>query len=329
MARTSSSMSEGYFSEETLDDVMRSVIEAVRAHGVPIVPSKGPASELFGVLLHVANPRARLSRTETRGKLFSAIGEFCWHLAKSNDVGFITYYIQDYVRYADGDRIFGGYGPRLFNWDGADQFAEVIALLRRSGSSRKAVIQLFDRHDILQEHRDVPCTCTLQFALREGKLSLFTNMRSNDVYKGLPHDIFCFTMLQEIAARTLSVEIGTYKHAVGSLHLYEEDFERAGQFLAEGWQSTELPMPPMPSGDQWRDIGMLLEAERSIRTTGGFDERMLAEIAPYWADLIRLLQIFRFRRDRNRKGIEDVRSRMDASVYRIYIDKVLGGWSDQ
>ena len=59
-------------------------------------------------------------------------------------------------------------------------------------------------------------------------------MRSNDAFKGLPHDVFCFTMLQEIFARTLGVHVGVYKHAVGSLHLYDKDRQKANQYLKEG-----------------------------------------------------------------------------------------------
>ena len=43
---------------------------------------------------------------------------------------------------------------------------------------------------------------------------MLTYMRSNDAYWGLPHDVFAFTMLQEILARSLTLELGTYKHAV-------------------------------------------------------------------------------------------------------------------
>ena len=42
--------------------------------------------------------------------------------------------------------------------------------------------------------------------IRSGQMDMITYMRSNDVFLGLPHDIFAFTMIQEIMARTLSVE---------------------------------------------------------------------------------------------------------------------------
>src|SRR5450759_4353018 len=119
---------------------------------------------------------------------------------------------------------------------GIRQIDNVINLLKKKSESRQAVIQLFDASDIVEVHKDIPCTCTLQFLIRQRRLNMITNMRSNDAFLGLPHDIFAFTMLQEIIARTLGVEMGTYKHAVGSLHLYDKNRNSAQQFLDEGWQ---------------------------------------------------------------------------------------------
>lgn len=100
--------------------------------------------------------------------------------------------------------------------------------------------------------------------LRRGQLHLIASMRSNDAFIGLPHDVFAFTMIQEIIARTVGVELGIYKHAVGSLHLHESDRPGARQYLREGWQST-VPMPPMPNSAPWNAIKVVLRAEHMIR----------------------------------------------------------------
>lgn len=309
-------------SAKTLDDLMRSVIKGLLEHGEQIEPSKGPASEVMGVLLELTNPRARLSRTETRGKPLSCLGELCWYLAKTNDLAFISYYVPGYKKYADGDVIFGGYGPRLFTTGGINQVANVIKRLKKRPDTRQAVIQLFQASDLIGAHNDIPCTCTLQFMLRRGTLHLFTNMRSNDVFFGMPHDIFAFTMLQEIIARNLSVELGTYKHAVGSLHLYHSNRRAADRFLEEGWQST-ISMPPMPSGDPWVSITSLLEAESAIRSGKNFDAKQLDCLDPYWADLVRLLQLFRYYKDKNTEAIRRLRDRLYFDVYQLFFDAKL------
>ena len=273
------------------------------------------------MLLELTNPRARLSRTETRGKPFSCLGELCWYLAGNKSLDFISYYIPMYREFADGNEIFGGYGPRLFSWKGLNQWENITKLLRQKPSTRQAVIQLFDSTDISEEHKDIPCTCTLQFLFRNERLHLITYMRSNDVFRGFTHDFFTFTMLQEIMARSLSVELGTYKHHVGSLHLYERDLDAARRFLGEGWQSTNMPMPPMPIGDPWPSIQLLLDAEANLRAGKPLENGCLNELDPYWVDLIHLLQIFRFTKDQEIGAAEKLIGDMSSSVYNTFIHK--------
>lgn len=304
---------------DTIDDIMHMVVESLLSAGRQIRPSKGPARELTGVLLEISDPRARLSRTETRGKPFSCLGELCWYLAKRNDLEFISYYIPAYVESADDGIIFGAYGPRIFDWKGLNQWSSVLTRLQDRGDSRQAVIQLFDRHDIIEEHRDVPCTCSLQFFRRNGRLSLMVTMRSNDVFLGLPHDVFCFTMLQEILARELDLELGTYAHSVGSLHLYDKNERSARQFIDEGWQS-KVAMPPMPTGNPWPAIGQLLRAESILRSSGDTGEHVAEGLDAYWADLVRLLEVHRCHKWGDKERIKALQAEMSSEIFAPFID---------
>lgn len=309
---------------EILDDLMRRTIEALIARGERIDSSKGPNIELRGVLLELHDPRARLSATETRGRLFSALGELCWYLAGSNSLEFIRYYLKHYADYADGDHIYGGYGPRLFNWRGLDQVSNILNLMRRRPNTRQAVIWLFEGADIAAAYKDVPCTCTLQFFLRDRRLHLITHMRSNDVTWGLPHDVFAFTMFQEILARALDIDVGSYKHSVGSLHLYEDKRQEAQQFLDEGWQATDTRMPPMPLGDPWPAIRSLLSAEEAVRTGRSPDADEVTGLDPYWKDLVCLLQVYRAARDRDPDTVVALRGQLVAhAVYQPYVNRQL------
>src|SRR5713226_10159973 len=94
-------MADAYLSAATLDDVMRYVIEEIQSHGERIKPSKGWATEVTGVLIELTDPRARLSRTETRGKPYSCLGELCWYLAGDDKLDFITHYITAYADESD------------------------------------------------------------------------------------------------------------------------------------------------------------------------------------------------------------------------------------
>ena len=321
-------MATSYFFGPTLDDVMHDVVEELLSRGELIHPTKGDALEIAGVMLEISNPRARLSRTETRGMIFSALGELLWYLSGSNEVEFITYYIKKYAHLAEDGKIFGGYGPRLLSWNGSEQswkgvnqISNVTKILPANKYSRKAVIQLFDSTDITVKHKDVPCTCTLQFMLRGGKLHLFTNMRSNDVHLGLPHDVFCFTMIQEIIAASIGAELGSYKHAVGSMHLYVKDKGPAQRFLKEGFQGTKPVMQPMPSGDPWREIERVLIAEAAVRK-GSTIGPIAVGMDPYWADLVRMLHVFAAKKRRDLTSLNTIRADMSNQTYVKFIDRL-------
>lgn len=315
-------MSYSYYPAATLDDLMRNVFSDILSHGGTIHPSKGEALELTGVLLELTNPRARLSRSETRGKPFSSLGELSWYLARTNELDFIKYYLPQYREFAENNIIYGGYGPRFFQWKGVNQFENVIALLRRRPATRQAIIQLFDSTDLIGAHKDVPCTCTLQFMLRNDKLNMLASMRSNDAFGGLPHDIFSFTMFQEIIARTLGVDVGTYKHSVGSLHIYSKNIDDAKEFLDEGWQS-KISMPKMPIGDPWPAIEIFLDVERAVRTGVDSDGEGHKNLDPYWTDLIYLLRIFRYKKENNVINIKLLLDSMSSPTYRPFIEKIL------
>lgn len=226
----------------------------------------------------------------------------------------------------------GAYGPRLVGPRDDDQLSRVIKLLKKYPTSRKAVIRIFDAIDLRTGQKDVPCTCTLQFILRGDQLHMVTYMRSNDVYRGLPHDVFCFTLLQEWVARCLGAELGTYKQVVGSLHIYDHDEEKMDLFLKEGFQSTLSPMPSMPAANPEGSLKALLQAEAKLRAEvvdwNQIDETM-ATVAPYWADLIRLLCVHRHFKDAKRSGgphseaILDMKYRMDSDVYHPFIDRLV------
>jgi thymidylate synthase len=309
-------------SAATVDDLMRKAIKRVLKRGKKAGPTRGPVVELTNVGLELTNPRARLSRSEGRGRIFSCLGELCWYLSGSNRVEPIAYYIPAYQEESDDGIVHGGYGARLFGWDGADQIQNVIRLLQKKPSSRRAVIQLFDHEDIDAPYKEVPCTCTLQFMLRDGKLDLTTYMRSNDVYLGLPHDIFSFTMIQELVARSVGTSLGVYTHFVGNMHLYEKDEVQARSFLREGWLSTKSYMPGMPTGDQWDNVRSLLSFEETLRRSSEPCE-VPESLDPYWADIARLLQIHSLSKKKDFSGVREVQRMMNNSQYQLYVDSRL------
>lgn len=307
-----------YLTAPSLDDLLRKAFKRLLASRLWVHSSRGLNREIPGAVLRLTNPRARVSRTETRGRIFSGLGEFLWYMAGSNSLAFIEYYVREYKKDSDDGRtLWGAYGPRLLDFDGTNQLRNVISRLRTRPESRKTVVQVFDANDLLGEHKDIPCTCTLQFFVREGKLHAFTNMRSNDAYLGLPHDFFCFTMLQEFIAAALGIGLGPYTHTANSLHLYQLHEEPARALIEEGWQNNR-PMPAMPEGDHWPSIRRMLTLEEQLRLDPSHDVAMY-RLSPYWLDLAQLLKVFALWKSRRIREIRHVKAQMHSDVYEEYI----------
>ncbi|WP_439372598.1 thymidylate synthase [Bradyrhizobium sp. DASA03120] len=305
------------FIADTLDDALLQLYPQLLAAPKVDGATRGSNTELRGVMVEIRQPRARLSRTETRGKPFSALGELLWYLSKDNKLDFIVPFVPAYKSESeDGKTVYGGYGPRLFRQRGQDQIANVLELLSKRPTTRRALVQIFNAEDLSGPHPEIPCTTTLQFLQRDGKLEMITTMRSNDAYKGLPHDVFCFTMLQEILARTLGYDTGPYRHFAGSMHLYDDNRGDAVRLTEEGFQSR-IEMPPMPNGDPWPSIAIVMSALEEIRTGQELDASALG-LDPYWSDLIRLLQVFAA--TGNQAAIADLRKAMTSDCYKYYID---------
>lgn len=329
-------------SQATLDDLLHDVYSFLDTQGHEVRASRGATLEVVGVLLELTNPRARLSRSDSRGKIFSCLGELCWYLSGDDALAPIEYYLGKYRSEAINDgtgRMFvpGAYGPRLTGGGAAGlppaQLEAVIAMLGRRSSSRRAVLQLFSAADLPRAETqggDVPCTCVLQFLVRDDALHLLTYMRSNDAVAGLTHDVFCFTMLQELVARRVGVELGSYQHMVGSLHVYLTDDkgeavldrEEVRAFLHEGHQSTLRPMPAMPMGDPRPAVEALLRAERCLRAGEALDD-LEVSLDPYWGDLVRLLRAWQSRRNGRVEALHALRESLASPSYATFISRLI------
>src|ERR1039457_7465984 len=110
-----------HFEVLTLDDLMHEAVDVLMSEGIHITPTKGRCTEIAAATFELANPRARVSRSASRGRLFSALGELCWYLSGSNRTQDIAYYVNYYRKLDEDGVIFGGYGALLFSFDGVNQ----------------------------------------------------------------------------------------------------------------------------------------------------------------------------------------------------------------
>lgn len=213
------------FISEGIKDAYLGGIEMLLRCGGESSPRGKKIKEVLNVSFEIKNPRKRLVWFEAREKNFNlchAIVEFFMLFENKNDVEYFAKFNENVRQFSDnGETFHGSYGKRIGNIG----IIEVIGTLRKDKDSRQAVLSIYDSClDLNVETKDVPCTETLQFLIRDNKLNMIVNMRSNDIVWGFPYDVFMFTSLQEVIANTLNVELGTYYHNVGSFHVYEEFF---------------------------------------------------------------------------------------------------------
>lgn len=126
------------------------------------------------------------------------------------------------------------YETRLHYW-----LPYIVGLLKKDPDSRQAVINIYGQQD-RHSSKDIPCTLTMQFMIRDGKLDMIVNMRSQDLLWGTPYDVNSFCFIMEVIASALMVELGTYYHNMGSLHLYTEREDQLTKLLADRTLNTHI-----------------------------------------------------------------------------------------
>jgi thymidylate synthase len=221
-------------SASSANELYAAVCDAVHRCGRPASPRGLSTIEVLGAHLRLTDPRRRLVDLPPHRVLNPAfaLAEALWILSGS-DEGWIFTFNRALEQYADDGRLHGAYGPRIRHWNRElDQLARVRGLLTADPDSRQAVIQIYDPGRDTRGFRDVPCTLNYRFFLRDGLLQMHTTMRSNDVWLGLPYDLFTATLLQEIMAGWLGVGLGAYHHRVDSLHLYTQHLDSAREIFS-------------------------------------------------------------------------------------------------
>lgn len=189
--------------------------------------------ELRGVTVEVTNPRLAVP-SGTRPKLKNAIGcaETVHLLGGLSDAAQLLSIVSAWSNYIVDGQQPGAYGPRI-----ANQLESIIKLLARDSDTRQAVALIWHQTELGQPSPDVPCTVNLQWFVRNGALEMQTTMRSQDIFLGVPYDYWMFTNLQAALAHCLGLELGSYRHVVGSLHAYARDLDA----LKNLGEPTECP----------------------------------------------------------------------------------------
>jgi len=221
----------------TVDSMWLDTIKEILTQGKEIKSRYGMTKEIMGFSKTlVSTDSTFLLNSRRKLSPVYACAEFLWYLKPTKSIEMIKAYAPQYAKFAENGEAHGAYGWRLaYNCFKESQLLLLVEHLKRTPDSRQAILTCWTAddlwHAVRDKRKDLPCTISLQFLIRDKKLHLIVTMRSNDAWLGLPYDIFAFTCIQRVIGRALGVPCGTYTHQAGSEHLYEKNWKAAKEAL--------------------------------------------------------------------------------------------------
>lgn len=125
------------------------------------------------------------------------------------------------------------YGKQWRSWEGADgkvydQIQYIIDEIKRNPNSRRLLCSAWSASE-LESQELPPCHYSFQFYVLDGKLSCLFNMRSNDVFLGLPFNIASYALLTHLIAHECGLEVGEVIYSGADVHIYANHIQQVKQ----------------------------------------------------------------------------------------------------
>jgi len=236
-----------------IDSVYPKLIKSVLKQGKEYEPRGMKVKEIYNVSFKINDARACIITNPYRKfHLPYAIIEMLGLFQNG------AYNVEPYTWYCNNMKSF--INPETGLWDASyatrltehKQLEEMFNILRADPDSRRAVIQIYtpqeDFHNY--ESKDIACTLSLIFRLREGKLNMTSTIRGNDVMLGVGYDATQYVFLQSVLACWLGVEVGEWSHFAANMHAYERDWGKLKTIATEKWPADFKPRwKKMPEWD--------------------------------------------------------------------------------
>lgn len=209
--------------------------------------------EIISPQIIIKDPRQRLVyNKERKYNIIFALIESLMLYSPSDKVKHFSEFNKNMEKFSDdGLTLSGAYGTRI-----STELKYIIDKLTSDNHSRQAVVSIYRNDDIHSKSKGVPCTLDLQFLVRDNKLHMVVNMRSNDILYGFQHDVVMFTILQETIANTLQIPMGYYIHQPSSLHVYRNYYNFKGYDMLENMvnESSSIGFTNSSNLNQWHSL---------------------------------------------------------------------------
>lgn len=149
------------------------------------------------------------------------------------------------------------YGWCVFSEENGSQYDNCLEVLKKDKTTRNAII-MYNRPEIYKDYKrdgmhDMICTFMSHFFIRNNKLYMIHNMRSNDIRYGficsdLAWNCFVYqNMYEDLKSTYPDLEVGTIIWTSDSMHLYSRHFEDLKNFVESERKFREAMI--IPSGE--------------------------------------------------------------------------------
>lgn len=213
-------------------------------------------------------PRVRfMNFTHRKLKLDYVKEEFLWYLRGDRyDVSIAKAASMWGGLINEDGSINSNYGYHLFNPQAVppgsqhhSNFTRVVSELIRDPDSRRAAITILGNDVLHTTTKDYPCTCYLNFHVRQNRLHMYIRMRSQDAIYGFGNDAPFFSFVHELLWENLrwslpGLSLGNYYHTSDSFHVYERHYEMLEKIITD-------PVPDRPFDFSPPAMGMAPEVK--------------------------------------------------------------------
>lgn len=194
--------------------------------------------------INPTQPIANFAARAFNWKYFA--GEMAWYLHRDTNIDYINNFSGFWkgITNPGTNEINSNYGNLVIN---DDQIGWVIDSLLADNNSRQAIMFFNQPKFQFKGNKDFVCTMYANFFIRDNKLNMKIQMRSNDVFYGLTFDAPFFSFLMQTIYLILKkdqkykdLELGTYYHYADNLHFYERHYDIVNKIANEDVEDSNI-----------------------------------------------------------------------------------------
>ena len=237
--------SQKLFCADNFEEIYINILSELK-HNPEYTPSPRSigAKEITNLSIELTNPLNRIVWNKARDVNYEfAMKFFIWMINGDTDFSYVSGANKNAINFIDKPKddkamptnFSTAYGPRILK-----QLPYIIEELKRDPDSRRCVIHVLNEGDLdmlgTDTKEEYPCTDSFTFMIRDGKLNMYTHMRSNNMVLTICYDMYNMTMFHEYLFKVMKnhfpdLKLGTYHHNIVSAHYFDREQELVDKVL--------------------------------------------------------------------------------------------------